>query len=175
MVSTLCPGRRSRNERRRQGNRGTRKTWIRGCDGRAQGTPIEADRRGVSGTPVSSGKGDKWLFPEATARPFLRSPFTSFPSGHANGAFVIAAFLRALYPRGRLVWLLIAAEAALARVRSRHHYVEDIMFGGGLGWITARWVFSRAGPARVLQWLQKHTGMIAYRQRRLFHQGPGQN
>ncbi len=91
---------------------------------------------------------DAWLGFQA-GRPYFESGFVSFPSGHSAQAFLTAAFLIVLYPRGRWLWLLLAASCALARVAQRVHFVEDTLFGGAFGWMVAQWVFAWAWPARL--------------------------
>jgi membrane-associated phospholipid phosphatase len=88
---------------------------------------------------------DQWLW-LSSQRPFYQDPYLSFPSGHANTAFVLAAFLIVLYPRMKWGWLIVAVGCALARVAQRRHFPEDILFGGGLGWLMACWVFSLQWP-----------------------------
>ncbi|AXA35912.1 MAG: phosphatase PAP2 family protein [Candidatus Hydrogenedentota bacterium] len=77
----------------------------------------------------------------------------SFPSGHACAAFALAAFLCAMYPEARWIWLGLAVLAALARVKSSHHYLEDILMGGAIGWTVSLWAFSWRWPGRVGRFL----------------------
>ena len=100
------------------------------------------------GTPVRIEQRDQWLLGKP-GRPYFRSEFVSFPSGHANTAFILAAFLSILYARGRALWFLWAFGCALARVRYRRHFIEDVLAGGALGWMVALWVFSWHWPARI--------------------------
>lgn len=78
----------------------------------------------------------------------------SFPSGHACAAFALAAFLCAMYPEARWIWLGLAVFAALARVKSSHHYFEDILMGGAIGWTVSLWVFSWRWPGKVGRFLR---------------------
>lgn len=103
------------------------------------------------GSPISTGPEDKWLL-FSSHRPFLMDEFGSFPSGHAAAAFAFAAFLVVLYPRGRLLWLVLAVMCAIARVRFRRHFTEDVLFGAGIGWVIAAWVFTWKWPARLSAW-----------------------
>ncbi|MFP4381104.1 MAG: phosphatase PAP2 family protein [Candidatus Sumerlaeia bacterium] len=98
------------------------------------------------GAPIIVEVGDQWL---TFTRHFpFDNRFASFPSGHTIAAFVLAAFLCALYPRLNWLWLLWAAGCGLARVRYRQHYPEDILMGGGLGWIIAQFFFAWPWLAR---------------------------
>lgn len=91
---------------------------------------------------------DQWV--GLTAQyPRFKDGYASFPSGHANGCFVLAAYLSALYPEGRVLWYLAAGGTGLARVVKERHWPEDVLFGGSLGWIMARVVFSWAWPGRL--------------------------
>lgn len=70
------------------------------------------------------------------------SGFDSFPSGHSNHAFVLAAFLCLLWPRANWIWIVIATGCALARVRYERHFATDVIAGGAFGWLFAHWVMS---------------------------------
>ncbi len=104
------------------------------------------------GTPLKAERVDQWLWFKS-GRPWFDSDFASFPSGHSNTAFVLAAFLLVLYPRGRWIWFILAAGCALARVRFRRHFPSDILMGSALGWVMAQWVFSWGWPVRISDWV----------------------
>ncbi|MCL5270199.1 MAG: phosphatase PAP2 family protein [bacterium] len=106
---------------------------------------IENWRQNHPRTLLNASRQDQWLGLSAQ-RPWFKDGYDSFPSGHACVAFVIAAFLIALYPRGRWIWLLIACGCALARVAQRRHFPSDVLFGGGLGWLIAQYLFAQAWP-----------------------------
>lgn len=74
------------------------------------------------------------------------SGFDSFPSGHSNHAWVLAAFLCLLWPRARWIWIVVAAGCALARVRYERHFFTDVVAGGAFGWLFAHWVMSWGWP-----------------------------
>lgn len=77
------------------------------------------------------------------------SDFNAFPSGHATSAFLLAAYLSLLFPRGKWLWYVVAVACALARVRFRRHYPGDIIAGGALGWFTLQVVFSWKWPFQL--------------------------
>ena len=96
-------------------------------------------------TPMHIEPRDQWLFMKP-GRPWFNSLFSSFPSGHSNAIFCVAAFLTVIYSRGRILWFVLAAGCAFARVRYRRHFPEDVLFGGAMGWVVAQWVFSWRWP-----------------------------
>jgi hypothetical protein len=63
----------------------------------------------------------------------------SFPSGHATLAFATAATLCYFSPRGRWLFLVLAAGCALARVVMQAHFFGDVIMGATVGW-TIGWV-----------------------------------
>ncbi len=67
----------------------------------------------------------------------------AWPSGHATLAFATAAVLTYLSPRGRWLFLVLAAGCAVARVVMEAHFWSDAIFGSVLGW-TVGW-FVAAG------------------------------
>ena len=95
--------------------------------------------------PVNLAKQDYWMGFRAN-RPYFKDRYSSFPSGHSASAFAMAAFLVVLYPRGRFLWIGLAAGCALARVYGARHYLDDVMIGGALGWLIAFAVFSWQWP-----------------------------
>jgi len=74
-------------------------------------------------------------------RGFHTTADLSFPSGHATLAFTLAAALACLSPRGRWLFLILAALCALARVVMQAHFYSDVLAGAAigytLGWLTA--------------------------------------
>ena len=65
---------------------------------------------------------------------FARWSYHSFPSGHANTAFTVAAALSAAMPTRRRAWLVVAAGVAASRVLLNAHFVSDVLAGGLIGW-----------------------------------------
>jgi membrane-associated phospholipid phosphatase len=82
-------------------------------------------------------------------RPF--SGANSFPSGHTAVAFAIATSIAdetgdswsdvALYSAATLT--------AMARVNDDRHWASDVLIGGLIGHLSARWVSKQMGPVRV--------------------------
>ena len=71
----------------------------------------------------------------------LRTPSTSsFPSGHASSAFLVAGLLTASHRRGRPLWYLLAALVALSRPYVRIHHASDVAGGAVVGALLARMV-----------------------------------
>jgi membrane-associated phospholipid phosphatase len=83
-------------------------------------------------------------------RPF--SGANSFPSGHTAVAFAIATSIAdetgdswsdvALYSA--------AALTAMARVNDDRHWASDVLIGGLIGHLSAKWVSKQMGPVRVM-------------------------
>jgi membrane-associated phospholipid phosphatase len=96
--------------------------------------------------PIVTDGDNRWqLF-----RGFHEGSNLSWPSGHSTLAFATAATLCYLSPRGRWLFLWIAACCALARVVMQAHYYSDIVLGSAIGWtlgwaITA-WVDGKGAP-----------------------------
>jgi membrane-associated phospholipid phosphatase len=69
----------------------------------------------------------------------------AFPSSHAAVAFGGAAILARLYPRARWVGYTLAVGCAITRLLTRAHFVSDVVFAAGLGWLVA-WLLARRWP-----------------------------
>jgi len=94
--------------------------------------------------------------------PFTGSPWDSFPSGHAQVAFVTAAVLASLAPRWAPAFYLLAVLAAAARVVTGWHYLSDTVASAFIAVVVVRLlarVFldpARGWPARSpLAWVRK--------------------
>ena len=76
----------------------------------------------------------------------------AFPSSHTAVAFGGAALLARLYPRARWVGYTLAIGCAATRLLARAHFVSDVVFAAGLGWLCAwalarRWSLTASEPA----------------------------
>jgi len=118
------------------------------CMGSGEKAEVEALIRKYPQTAAKSKARDQWLL-FSPHPPFFSTVYNSFPSGHANAAFVLAAFLTVLYPRLAWLWILWAVGCGLGRIEGRMHYPEDVLFGCATGWIVASVVFSWRWPARL--------------------------
>jgi membrane-associated phospholipid phosphatase len=63
----------------------------------------------------------------------------SFPSGHAATAFAFSIVLAATYPRGRWVFLSLAAACGVARVLTLDHFASDVFAGACIGTTAGLW------------------------------------
>jgi undecaprenyl-diphosphatase len=64
----------------------------------------------------------------------------SFPSGHAAGAFAVAAFVTfeiAVHPLAKVALFVVAAGIALSRVALGVHFPSDVLAGALLGTVAA--------------------------------------
>ena len=83
-------------------------------------------------------------------RPFTR--WNSFPSGHTAVAFAIAT---AIADETRDPWTDAALYGAatltaLSRVNDDRHWTSDVLIGGLLGHLSAKWVSQKLGPVQVV-------------------------
>lgn len=74
----------------------------------------------------------------------------AFPSSHVAVAFGGAAMLARLYPRARWVGYTLAAGCAITRVAARAHFVSDVVFAAGLGWLAGWALWRRWAPPAEL-------------------------
>jgi membrane-associated phospholipid phosphatase len=63
----------------------------------------------------------------------FQATWNSMPSGHTTTAFVIAAVLTFLLPRGKILWFLFALAIAASRVMVNAHYLSDVLAGAAVG------------------------------------------
>jgi membrane-associated phospholipid phosphatase len=63
------------------------------------------------------------------------SRIQGFPSAHTATAVGFAVALAYVYPRGRKVFLLLAAIVGLQRIATSSHFASDVFVGACIGWI----------------------------------------
>ena len=74
----------------------------------------------------------------------------AFPSSHTAVAFGGAFMLARLFPRARWVGLALAAGCGVTRILARAHFVSDVVFAAGLGWLVSWWLTRRWGRVAAL-------------------------
>ena len=67
----------------------------------------------------------------------LSSNNQSFPSGHTASAFGLAVILAAWYPRGRWLFITVAALVGMHRIQHLAHFPSDVCAGVAAGWFVA--------------------------------------
>ena len=67
------------------------------------------------------------------------SSSNSFPSGHAAAAFAVATMQAHYHPRQAPLWYTGAALIGASRVQLERHYWHDVLAGGAVGYLTARY------------------------------------
>lgn len=72
-------------------------------------------------------------FPQLTISPANQG----FPSAHTATAVGFAVALAALYPRGRILFGVLAAVVACQRIQSGAHFLSDTLCGAAVGWLIA--------------------------------------
>jgi membrane-associated phospholipid phosphatase len=73
----------------------------------------------------------------------------AFPSSHAAVAFGGAFMLGRLFPRARWVGYVLAIGCGLTRIGARAHFVSDVVFAAGLGWLVS-WALMRASAKKAV-------------------------
>lgn len=67
----------------------------------------------------------------------ISSTQQSFPSGHTASAFGLAVILAAWYPRGRWLFITVAALVGMHRIQHLAHFPSDVCAGVAAGWFVA--------------------------------------
>ncbi len=80
--------------------------------------------------PINIDGENSWHF----FRGFSETRDLSWPSGHATLAFATAAALAYLSPKGKRLFVIVAAGCAITRVVMQAHFYSDVIFGSALGW-----------------------------------------
>lgn len=71
------------------------------------------------------------------------SEIQSFPSGHTATAVGLALALGSLYPRGRVLFAMLAVLAASQRILSDAHFLSDTLAGAGIACFVAAMIRDR--------------------------------
>lgn len=71
----------------------------------------------------------------------------SFPSGHATFIVSFATGMWLLFPKFRVVWLLLAILVMVGQVGMYYHFVSDVLAGALLGLLVGACVAKHAGAA----------------------------
>ncbi len=74
----------------------------------------------------------------------IDSEFASFPSGHSTNLFALAFSLALLFPRARILLLLLASGTALSRVIIGEHFLSDFVGGALLAFLFVTWWAKRS-------------------------------
>ncbi len=128
---------------------------IAGSSG-VKGTAVQAAASAVLATAVAGGL--KYAVgrsrPYAARTSFDFHPFSgasSFPSGHTAVAFALATAVADRTRDGWSDYLLYGAATltALSRINDNKHWASDVLIGGLVGHLSARWVARQMGPLQV--------------------------
>ena len=63
---------------------------------------------------------------------------SSFPSGHAAGAFSLAGIFSSRYPHLKIPLYILATAVGISRIYSGRHYPSDVLIGAVIGYSAAR-------------------------------------
>jgi undecaprenyl-diphosphatase len=79
----------------------------------------------------------------------------SFPSGHSAAAVALALSLALLFPRGRVVFLILATLACLQRIIFDAHWPSDVLAGAAIGVWAVAVVYRTAWAERLFRHIEK--------------------
>jgi membrane-associated phospholipid phosphatase len=86
------------------------------------------------------------------------APFSgnnSFPSGHSQNIWAAMISLWFIFPRYRLVWLIIGLLISLSRVFTTVHFLSDVLMGSTIAILTAIWfqkLFEASDKRGAVEW-----------------------
>ena len=63
---------------------------------------------------------------------------SSFPSGHATGAFAVATILAHRYEGHKILFYIVASSIAISRVYLGRHFPSDVVVGAFLGYMGSK-------------------------------------
>lgn len=84
----------------------------------------------------------------------------AFPSSHAAVAFGGAFMLARLFPRAKWVGIALAVGCGVTRVLARAHFVSDVVFAAGLGWLVSWFLWRKWRPGAVAAALALAMAMV---------------
>ncbi|MDO5705366.1 MAG: phosphatase PAP2 family protein [Paracoccus sp. (in: a-proteobacteria)] len=73
----------------------------------------------------------------------FRAAYASFPSDHATPCIALALSLGVIWLRHRTAFLIVGMWGALSRTMIGTHWFSDVVAGGILGAVVARWLRDR--------------------------------
>lgn len=79
----------------------------------------------------------------------------SFPSGHSAAAVALALSLALLFPRGRVVFLILATLACLQRIIFDAHWPSDVLAGAAIGVWAVAVVYRTAWADQLFRHIEK--------------------
>lgn len=124
--------------------------------GEIKGTILRAGAAAALATGISSGL--KYTVgrhrPDIAGTNIEFRPFSgsnSFPSGHTAAAFAIATAVADQTTDGWSDYVLYGAATvtALSRINDNRHWTSDVLIGGLIGHLSAKWITRELGPVRV--------------------------
>jgi membrane-associated phospholipid phosphatase len=93
--------------------------------------------------------------------PGAMRPDPSFPSGHTVSAFALAYGMSRVLPRGRGVFVFLAAACGLSRFLGETHFLTDVLAGAWVGWESARLMWDW-GVAKLIRWIDAKIPAFAW-------------
>lgn len=72
----------------------------------------------------------------------------SFPSGHSQVAFTVAAIALMIWPRHKYIFLLLACIFALTRITIHQHFFSDMVAGATFGYLATLWL-AHVWPGKI--------------------------
>jgi undecaprenyl-diphosphatase len=93
--------------------------------------------------------------------PGAMRPDPSFPSGHTVSAFALAYGMSRVLPRGRGVFVFLAAACGLSRFLGETHFLTDVLAGAWVGWESARLMWDW-GVTKLIRWIDAKIPAFAW-------------
>ena len=93
--------------------------------------------------------------------PGAMKPDASLPSGHTVSAFALAYGMSRVFPRGRGVFVFLAAACGASRFLGETHFLTDVLAGAWVGWESARMVWDW-GITKIFRWIDARIPVSAW-------------